>query len=265
MDNNFSANASTKIVRLLVVVIVLITLAIAAGIKPAEAAAAHKIGIQAGHWNGATGTSCKDGTREGNITSGGANKTADILRAQGYTVHVFSGSAAAQFRWETAGGSNPQPGGNLARGKAASATSTESSKYPPSNGNDGSSSTRWTSRICATLGTEWWWVDLGSQQTLNRIVINWESAYASSFFVCWSNDPNTCYGNTYHAAGSGQVTLNVGSQTVRYLWLRMDSRTPMLNNYSLIGIEVFYYPNSTTSQNDGGSDQPEQITLPVLH
>jgi hypothetical protein len=174
------------------------------------------------------------------------------------------GGAVAQFRWEPAGVSVEQPSGNLARGKSASSTSNESSSFPASNGNDGNNSSRWSSRISTSLGTEWWWVDLGSQQTFNRVVINWEASYASSYFMCWSNDTNICYGYSYHAVSGGPVTLNVGNQTARYLWLKMDSRAPRMNNYSFFEFEAYYYPNNASLQTALTLEAPQGIDLPNL-
>jgi acyl-homoserine lactone acylase PvdQ len=74
---------------------------------------------------------------------------------------------------------------NLARGKTATATSTEGG-YVAANAVDGDPDTRWASR---------WWhdpesitVDLGSQQTVARVVADWEAAYAKDYTVQVSTD-----------------------------------------------------------------------------
>jgi sulfur transfer complex TusBCD TusB component (DsrH family) len=147
--------------------------------------------------------------------------------------YEYGGGAVAQFRWEQAAS------GNLALRKTASATSQELSYTPPANGNDGSNTTRWSSRNAADVGQEWWWVDLGSLQTFNQIVINWEAAYAANYFICWSETTSTCSGYNYAITSAGQKTHNVGTRTARYVWVRMDTRAPGMGNYSFYELEVY--------------------------
>jgi len=74
---------------------------------------------------------------------------------------------------------------NLARGKTATATSTEGG-YVAANAVDGNPDTRWASR---------WWhdpesitVDLGSARSIGRVVLDWEAAYGKDYTVQVSTD-----------------------------------------------------------------------------
>jgi F5/8 type C domain len=71
---------------------------------------------------------------------------------------------------------------DLALGRPATASSTEDGRadLSPALANDGDSSTRWSSAYSAP---QWWRVDLGSIRTINRVELNWEVAYASSYRI----------------------------------------------------------------------------------
>src|SRR4051812_29190275 len=74
---------------------------------------------------------------------------------------------------------------NLAQGRPAAASSSENSSFLPAGGNDGSQSTRWSSGF---TNTEWWSVDLGASYNVTKVVISWESAYATSYDLMVSPD-----------------------------------------------------------------------------
>jgi PKD repeat protein len=92
---------------------------------------------------------------------------------------------------------------NLALNKTATSSSIENSNYPPSKGNDGSTSTRWSSSF---KDNQWWQVDLGSVQQVGKVTINWEAAYASQYQIQTSTD-----GTTF----TTQATVNATSQATR--------------------------------------------------
>ena len=142
------------------------------------------------------------------------------------------GGAVAQFWYEQTSS------GNMALNRPASATSQQGSGYEPYRGNDGSTATRWSSRISSTLGDEWWWVDLGSQ-TFNTVVIRWEAAYAAQHFVGWSNDGVTFSGYWYTISSPGSYGYNLGTQNARYVGLLMRNRAPGMGNYSFWELEVY--------------------------
>jgi hypothetical protein len=77
---------------------------------------------------------------------------------------------------------------DLARGKSTAASSDHDASFVSSRAVDADASTRWSSRF--TDG-QWWQVDLGSQQQVGRVVVDWERAYASRYRISTSTDGTT--------------------------------------------------------------------------
>ncbi len=73
----------------------------------------------------------------------------------------------------------------LAGGRSASSSSSESASLTPGRAVDGNGSTRWSSRYA---DGEWWQVDLGAARSVSAVAFNWETAYASSYEVRVSTD-----------------------------------------------------------------------------
>lgn len=162
------------------------------------------------------------------------------LTAGTYTIRMEyyenGGEAVARLRWEqisTGGGSST----NLALNRPAYATSQESSSHIPRYGNDGSTSSRWSSRQSTTLGTEWWWVDLGSR-SFSRATIRWEAAYSAYYFLGWSNDGTNYTGYYFTTNAAGHYQYNLGNRTARYVGLAMITRAPRMQNYSFWELAV---------------------------
>jgi beta-galactosidase len=73
----------------------------------------------------------------------------------------------------------------LAFGKPVSASSTYAAKYKPENAVDGNPCTYWSSEF---RDDAWFAVDFGEQKKINRVVIQWEAAFAKSFSIQVSTD-----------------------------------------------------------------------------
>jgi beta-glucosidase len=73
---------------------------------------------------------------------------------------------------------------NLAKGKTAKASSSESANGPDK-AVDGNIDTRWAS---GWTDTEWIMVDLGNTYNVSQVVLIWEAAYASSYKIQTSSD-----------------------------------------------------------------------------
>jgi hypothetical protein len=82
-------------------------------------------------------------------------------------------------------GSGPLDPTDRALGRAASASSVQSSVFAASKGNDGQVSTRWSSKAS---DAQWWQVDLGSSRWVSKAVVSWEAAYARRYQVLTSKD-----------------------------------------------------------------------------
>ena len=78
--------------------------------------------------------------------------------------------------------SAPASARDLALTGLASASSMKRSleRFAPARANDGDSATRWSS---ASARSQWWQVDLGANSTIDRIELNWQSAYASRYRI----------------------------------------------------------------------------------
>lgn len=130
----------------------------------------------------------------------------------------------------------PATNTNLAQGKPAYASSTESSSYPASNATDGNTSTRWSS---AYADPQWLYVDLGSNRTVNSVQLWWESAYASKYQIQTSTDGNTWTTVFTDESGTGGTKdIGLGSVTARYVKVYGYQRATTYG-YSLWEMKVF--------------------------
>ncbi len=84
---------------------------------------------------------------------------------------------------------NPLPAGNLALGKDVVSSSIEGTGYEALKATDGDITSRWASN--SNSPTDWIYVDLGSEKDINKVLINWENAYAAQYQVQVSNDALT--------------------------------------------------------------------------
>ena len=127
--------------------------------------------------------------------------------------------------------------GLLSRNKPAFASTIEGTGYEASKAVDGNTSTRWASQDPAT-GTEWIYVDLQASATINRVVLNWEAAYAKAYQVQVSDDASvwsTLYSTTSGNGGIDDLTVSGNGRYVRvYCTTRGTSY-----GYSLWEFEVY--------------------------
>ncbi|MEV4248468.1 penicillin acylase family protein [Streptosporangium canum] len=125
---------------------------------------------------------------------------------------------------------------NLAGGKKASASSTQSFLYPASKAVDGDPTTRWSS---AASDDQYLQVDLGSATTVARTVLRWEAAYGSGYSIQTSSDGSTW--TTVHSTttGNGDVdNVTFTPTTARYVRVRGVTRATSYG-YSLYELEVY--------------------------
>ncbi len=122
--------------------------------------------------------------------SGGVQTLAG-LSAAGRYVRMYGRARATPWGyslWEFEVYGTPIDGdgtSNIAAGKPAVSSSSESAALGPEFVNDGSMSTRWSSRFA---DNQWIYVDLGALYDLKRVVLRWETAYASHYLLQVSND-----------------------------------------------------------------------------
>ena len=87
--------------------------------------------------------------------------------------HVTANSAEVSATPTSGGGA-----GLLSQGRPATASSTENGHLTAAKAFDGNTSTRWSS---AFSDPQWIQVDLGDTHSINRIVLNWQTAYGRAF------------------------------------------------------------------------------------
>ena len=100
---------------------------------------------------------------------------------------------------------------------------------------DGDLGTRWSS---AFSDPQWLEVDLGATHTINKVVLDWETAYATAFQIQTSNDGSTwttIYSTT--AGTGGDQTLTV-SGSGRYVRMYGTARATQYG-YSLWEFQVY--------------------------
>ena len=74
----------------------------------------------------------------------------------------------------------------LSQGRPVLASSVASGSYPAGNAVDGDTGSRWAS--VAGAGSQWLRLDLGGAQTVNRVKLFWEKAYATAYRIQLSGD-----------------------------------------------------------------------------
>ncbi len=140
-----------------------------------------------------------------------------LLTAFGAAVTMLAGSLVLVSTANSASAADTL----LSQGKTATSSSTENAGTPASAAVDGNTGTRWSS---AFSDAQWLQVDLGSTQTITKVVLNWESAYAKTFTIQTSTNGTTWTNITPPTAGvAGLQTLTV-SGSGRYVRMNATAR-----------------------------------------
>ncbi|VVD79838.1 Beta-galactosidase BoGH2A [Pandoraea aquatica] len=201
-------------------------------------------------WNGPSGT----------VGSDAPAFTIDAVTPKDlgkYTVTV-SNASGKSVTSDPATLSQAAPGVNLAQGKYAFASSYQDPQgMPASNVTDGNVSTRWSSDQKDGNNASIT-VDLGAPMPVNRMILRWENAYASSYRIEVSND-NVQYTKAYESpAGFAGGVDDFTFPTVTARYVRMVGQTrATAYGYSLYEIEVYNVPNC----NDGVLFTNERYTV----
>ncbi|MET9618925.1 DUF1996 domain-containing protein [Kitasatospora indigofera] len=108
----------------------------------------------------------------------------------------------------------------LSQGRPVTASSVENAGYPAGLAVDGNGGTRWSS---AAADNQWIRVDLGANSAINRVVLNWEAAYASTYQLQVSADGTNWVTVRSATGAAGQQTLDL-SATGRYVRVLATAR-----------------------------------------
>jgi hypothetical protein len=104
---------------------------------------------------------------------------------------------------------------NMALNRTVTSSSNENASYTPDMAADGNTATRWSS---AYSDPQWIQVDLGSTQSICRVVLRWEVAYGKSYQIQTSNDGmnwTSIYSTTTGAGGTENLTVAGSGRYVR--------------------------------------------------
>ena len=125
---------------------------------------------------------------------------------------------------------------NLALNKTCVSSSEENIGTVNTNVNDGNANTRWSS---AHNDSEWIYVDLGKTNTITKVKLNWEAAYAKKYAIQVSANGVDWYTVADEINGSGGVEeLTFASVETRYVkMLGIERALPY--GYSLWEMEVY--------------------------
>lgn len=148
---------------------------------------------------------------------------------------------------------------NLAKGKPAVASSTEFIGVEPWQAADGDPNTRWSAR---DGDGQWWYVDLGSAQSFDQVVINWATGFARSYgvyvladsadgswqAVFWTNEGD----------GGGDV-INLDPTTARYVLIYTAQRGAALPlSFYDVGVYDAARPAIQSAEDDPDKSLDEQ-------
>ncbi|GAA2486992.1 discoidin domain-containing protein [Winogradskya humida] len=124
----------------------------------------------------------------------------------------------------------------LSQGKPTTASSFENEgAFPAAAATDGNTGTRWAS---AFVDPSWLQVDLGTSSAINRVELNWEAAYATSFKIQTSANGSTWSDATAAIAGQAGVQSVTVNATARYVRMYGTARATAYG-YSLWEFKVF--------------------------
>ncbi|MDY7087361.1 MAG: PQQ-dependent sugar dehydrogenase [Actinomycetota bacterium] len=124
----------------------------------------------------------------------------------------------------------------LSLNRTATASSVENATFPASNAVDASTTTRWSS---AHSDPQWIQVDLGSMRTVNRVRLQWETAYASAYQIQTSTNGTAWTTVRSVTGGNGGEDDNTGlNAQARYVRINGTTRATVWG-YSLYNFEVY--------------------------
>jgi len=213
-----------------------------------------------------------NGTTWTNITPTTAGKlgvqTLDVTGSGRYVRMNGTARATAYgyslYEFQVFGGTTTDPGTcgttNVAQGKTAAASTVENTNTAAL-AVDGNTTTRWSSAFADPQSIT---VDLGSSQSICKIGLNWEAAYASAFTIQTSTDGTTFTNITPTTAGKlGAQTLDVNG-TGRYVRMNGTARATAYG-YSLYEFQVYAgsgttNPTPTPTPTDPGTTLPTSDT-----
>jgi len=131
---------------------------------------------------------------------------------------------------------------NVALNRPVTCSSIEGPDHICSNAVDGDLTTRWSSRFS---DSQWIYVDLGTRQRIERVILQWEAAHGKAYRLQISNDARHWADIYRTTAADGEVDNLDMSGTGRYLRLYATQRGTGWG-YSLWEFQVYARPAHAT-------------------
>ena len=155
-------------------------------------------------------------------------------------------STAATLTVNTGAGQPATP--NLALYRPATSSSNQDDTLGPQYAVDGNLTTRWSS---AFSDPQWIQIDLGTQQSIDKVVLYWQNAYGLQYQIQVSNDQqNWTTAYTQKNGQGGVETLSFPTVVGRYIRMYGTERATQYG-YSLFEFQVY------------GADVPTIATQPT--
>ncbi|MFC5405808.1 discoidin domain-containing protein [Cohnella soli] len=131
-------------------------------------------------------------------------------------------------------------GPNLALGKPVFSSSNEVDWLGAENAVDGNDSTQWSSLY---TDDQWFYVDLGEQTEIDRVVIKWQVAYAEKYQILVSDDTenwrNVLDNDGIIEGNGGRAVIDFGTTSARYVKF-MGVKRGTNYGYSFYEFEVYH-------------------------
>jgi hypothetical protein len=124
-------------------------------------------------------------TGDGGVDDINLSGTGRYVRMNGTQRGTGYGYSLFDFEVYGSGGTTPPSNVNKALNKPASSSSDEGAAWGASQALDGNMNTRWAS---SWSDPQWIKVDLGSVQSISRVVLKWEGAFGKNYQVQTSSD-----------------------------------------------------------------------------
>jgi hypothetical protein len=158
-------------------------------------------------------------------------------------------------------GAAAQVSSNIAISKTGSASSIEEAGFEAAKAFDGNATTtRWSS---AYTDNEWLAVDLGTAQSISRVVLKWEAAYATSYRIETSTDNvNWTVQKTVTGATGGTSDLSFTAVSARYVRMYGLTRATVYG-YSIWEFEVYPAALSAKLNTLSYSNNESQLSITV--
>ncbi|MDQ7980572.1 discoidin domain-containing protein [Paraburkholderia sp. SARCC-3016] len=149
---------------------------------------------------------------------------------------------------------------NLALHRTATASSLENDGLPASAAVDGDLTTRFSSGFS---DPQWLEVDLGTAQTFDRAVINWQDAHATAYQIQTSSDnQNWTPVFTQNEGKGGVEDLKFAAATARYVRINMTQRSTQYGD-SIFEFQLYNSGATTSAPVAAFIEQPASQTVPV--